>query len=517
MLRVLVEPDSLKKDFVIERNHLPPSSCFAVLPIDGFGNVLQSTSFHPQANLVQQPETMRGEAQARGGEFSHWHTDFPSSHNTSSHNILSNSFRSQSLSQSPNHWKLHTHSQASPESQLTVEDIGSVRHSDPVPALIHPVPRQSPYTVTSYFASETLPESISAFGQTKSSHEDRVSEVDKCLMRGSDWATDDLVFPSLLQGRQSPGTTSVTTVTENYTPVTTDGTYNDGPVTPWSSLTAQVPWTVQQLNDTRDENEAAWNDARGYSNISQQQDHFDQYPAANDDVNGLPSLGPSDQTYVQPSSLLGSYRSTCPSSAYVDCSAIPHPELNQTQSLGDSFAYQNGPRLNDTTDSFFDSFGHIPCQPNQTDRMGPWTNDARNAFLIEYKRRGLSYKDIKRLGGFKEAESTLRGRFRTLTKSKEQRVRKPHWYENDVSPWQKSQWVSGFADCAQVRLLCEAVNIYSEAGDSPCASACRPRRASQSPKIPWKKVAQYIRSHGGSYHFGNATCKKKWCEVSGRR
>jgi hypothetical protein len=60
-------------------------------------------------------------------------------------------------------------------------------------------------------------------------------------------------------------------------------------------------------------------------------------------------------------------------------------------------------------------------------------SDERNAFLIDCKRRGLSYKDIKRVGGFKEAESTLRGRFRTLTKSKDQRVRKPKWQDKDVS------------------------------------------------------------------------------------
>jgi hypothetical protein len=59
-------------------------------------------------------------------------------------------------------------------------------------------------------------------------------------------------------------------------------------------------------------------------------------------------------------------------------------------------------------------------------------SDARNAFLIDCKRRGLSYKDIKRMGGFKEAESTLRGRFRTLTKAKDQRVRKPKWQDKDV-------------------------------------------------------------------------------------
>ena len=37
----------------------------------------------------------------------------------------------------------------------------------------------------------------------------------------------------------------------------------------------------------------------------------------------------------------------------------------------------------------------------------------------------------------------------------------------------------------------------------------------QPPRVSWKKVAQYIWSHGGSYQFGNATCKKKWCDIHG--
>ena len=60
------------------------------------------------------------------------------------------------------------------------------------------------------------------------------------------------------------------------------------------------------------------------------------------------------------------------------------------------------------------------------------SQSSRNSFLMDCKRRGLSYKEIKRLGNFKEAESTLRGRYRTLTKSKDQRVRKPQWEEPDV-------------------------------------------------------------------------------------
>jgi hypothetical protein len=32
-------------------------------------------------------------------------------------------------------------------------------------------------------------------------------------------------------------------------------------------------------------------------------------------------------------------------------------------------------------------------------------------------------------------------------------------------------------------------------------------------KVPWKKVATYIKEMGGSYHFGNATCRKRWDEL----
>lgn len=35
-------------------------------------------------------------------------------------------------------------------------------------------------------------------------------------------------------------------------------------------------------------------------------------------------------------------------------------------------------------------------------------------------------------------------------------------------------------------------------------------------KVPWKKVADYISENGGSYHFGNATCKKQWLKIQGK-
>ena len=60
-------------------------------------------------------------------------------------------------------------------------------------------------------------------------------------------------------------------------------------------------------------------------------------------------------------------------------------------------------------------------------------NRRRDEFLVRSKLAGMSYKEIRTKGNFTEAESTLRGRFRTLTKRKEQRVRKPQWHETDVS------------------------------------------------------------------------------------
>ncbi len=29
-------------------------------------------------------------------------------------------------------------------------------------------------------------------------------------------------------------------------------------------------------------------------------------------------------------------------------------------------------------------------------------------------------------------------------------------------------------------------------------------------KIPWKRVANYIYRNGGTYLFGNSTCRKRW-------
>ena len=109
----------------------------------------------------------------------------------------------------------------------------------------------------------------------------------------------------------------------------------------------------------------------------------------------------------------------------------------------------------------------------------------RNDLLLDLRNKGHSYKDIKRIGKFREAESTLRGRVRMLTKEKWERVRKPQWKPADLA------------------LLRRAVTRLRPGTQT--------RRAKQ--KIPWKKVGEWMQEHGSSYTFAPATCAKKWEEM----
>ncbi|KAG7291098.1 hypothetical protein NEMBOFW57_001108 [Staphylotrichum longicolle] len=127
--------------------------------------------------------------------------------------------------------------------------------------------------------------------------------------------------------------------------------------------------------------------------------------------------------------------------------------------------------------------GMLPLSPGGTDRIELSDRMSKDDFLVRQKQMGMTYKEIRRMGGFTEAESTLRGRYRTLTKSREARVRKPEWSEKDL------------------RLLEKAVRALAHTADL------------NPSKIPWKKVAEHMVAHGGSYHFGNSTCRKRWDEL----
>ena len=95
-----------------------------------------------------------------------------------------------------------------------------------------------------------------------------------------------------------------------------------------------------------------------------------------------------------------------------------------------------GPKADsDSIMSTSDSCALSQCKESCSNYRRSSSGSRRRAcdeFLVRSKLAGMSYRDIRVQGHFTEAESTLRGRFRTLTKRKEQRVRKPQWHDKDV-------------------------------------------------------------------------------------
>lgn len=116
-----------------------------------------------------------------------------------------------------------------------------------------------------------------------------------------------------------------------------------------------------------------------------------------------------------------------------------------------------------------------------------------NELLVRLRDEGISYKEIKKRLNCPEAESTLRGRHRTLTKDKSQRVRKPVWTDNDIRI---------LINCVTGLILSPQNNQVSEERESGCKISAR-----------WKYISEEILRVGGSYKFGPGTCKKKYKEL----
>ncbi|PIG88167.1 hypothetical protein AARAC_007275 [Aspergillus arachidicola] len=268
-----------------------------------------------------------------------------------------------------------------------------------------------------------------------------------------------------------------------------------GPSTPpsWSTAGVRPAWNVQQQSASR--SDAHWVDVPCGLSMHGLGDHvedFDHAPTVHDDLQSSPLQ--DCQYYAQPAV------AHCQSRLGHVMLPLAKERPSDNSEYSPAQPYHDSPCMHHLIHPALTTNGACFLRGQRNSRQIACHSDGRDAFLVECKRRGLSYKDIKRIGGFKEAESTLRGRYRTLTKSKEQRVRKPQWEEKDIS------------------LLCQAVNTCMEddkQSRSDNGSSCRPPTTNQPPKVSWKRVAQYIWTHGGSYHFGNATCKKKWCDIHG--
>ncbi|OTA90660.1 hypothetical protein M434DRAFT_365764 [Hypoxylon sp. CO27-5] len=103
------------------------------------------------------------------------------------------------------------------------------------------------------------------------------------------------------------------------------------------------------------------------------------------------------------------------------------------------------------------------------------SRSAKDDFLVRSKLAGMTYREIRRKGNFTEAESTLRGRYRTLTKDKEARVRKPEWQENDVSSPAR-RGTSSFLRIQLTRWHRSACSRRPFASSIEERRSCRPRR-----------------------------------------
>jgi hypothetical protein len=89
----------------------------------------------------------------------------------------------------------------------------------------------------------------------------------------------------------------------------------------------------------------------------------------------------------------------------------------------------NGPRTSVPTQSRMQDRFQVP---RNTDTQAQ--RQQNDQLLIEGKKQGMTYRAIKeKMVGEQPAESTLRGRYRSLTKARKDRVRKPVWTKKDVS------------------------------------------------------------------------------------
>ncbi|KAF2751964.1 hypothetical protein M011DRAFT_473257 [Sporormia fimetaria CBS 119925] len=205
-------------------------------------------------------------------------------------------------------------------------------------------------------------------------------------------------------------------------------------------------------------------------------------------VNGLPHLNPaSGQSYSWGSDMWSQGGQP----------VVQPTAYHQASSYAQGDAKRLLPDVSSTRISGQECMSSHPVpQSSQREQVSAASTASRRKMedqvLLEGKKKGLTYKEIKKQLGGNVAESTLRGRYRSLTKPRKDRVRKPVWTDRDIA------------------LLRKTVEAELDKHDATCYNTSREHRLA---KVSWKKVAENIKLKGGSYHFGNSTCKKKWRRI----
>ncbi|OAP63599.1 hypothetical protein AYL99_02826 [Fonsecaea erecta] len=176
---------------------------------------------------------------------------------------------------------------------------------------------------------------------------------------------------------------------------------------------------------------------------------------------------------------------------------MPYQELESTSAPDQSTQYPDLWASEPATRSPTDFTSNSTPQGRHLGAKGGQRDTSKDTLLVQMKDQGLSYKVIKERLKMEEAESTLRGRYRALTKPREARLRKPEWGDRDI------------------RLLFEGVSHCSKSSSTNLQAASEPDAVSIGQfvnKVPWKQVAEYMEGKG-AYRYGNATVKKKYLEV----
>lgn len=163
---------------------------------------------------------------------------------------------------------------------------------------------------------------------------------------------------------------------------------------------------------------------------------------SNDDGTLSPSSSDSSALVMEspsvPSPLLSSQRRRLPNqpaSNYqnIQAAALTNTDANTLAAADASPVIAS----NSTVTESFPSSSRAPCQKHGNCRRNHHScigeRQAKDEFLLACRAKGMTYREIKQKGNMTEAESTLRGRHRVLTKNKGERLRSPKWTEKDVS------------------------------------------------------------------------------------
>ncbi|KAH8429950.1 uncharacterized protein LDX57_007623 [Aspergillus melleus] len=325
---------------------------------------------------------------------------------------------------------------ASAEPDVSIKGEESFDPNDPTVGLFHPVPRPASLFIASRnmamfpdaFADAKLEfDSTSLFTSPEASNE---CLFDDSVIRRPEWTIDDVETAPLFN-ELSPGRPIDTFVDTSLASM--NDTCSPDSSLSWSSLGYEANPSMQQPQQQQaliNHNETLCSDD---PELFTPNDHYDHINAgydptattANDfhGLNGLALLNSYNEShshpYLPPPVPMNINMNLNPwRHEYTDLASTRNPmPLNRDHEPlfvpADIFAYRESLfRLDQLTRPH-------PRFPVETTHLRPQLlgkrtfncpGETRNAFLIECKRRGLSYKDIKRLGGFKEAESTLRGK-----------------------------------------------------------------------------------------------------------